>query len=468
MALQFQRNAELYIELTNSAGVVQHTWKLAVLEGFSFTQAQNASEITINEAGEISRRGRLLFNDSLAPAEWSFSSYVRPSAVSGSPSDQTRPVEEALWAMLLGADTFDAGTAVFSNAKFSPGTTNAVDVNTNTFNFNTSNLAAMPDNWSIVFDFVDGANLQTYRINGAAANSVSIDFDIDGIATLAWSGFGQTIEDLGTGGYTPTNLVSALTPALTTTDNFIRNRISTVSLARTDKLVGSPGSDEIKLSVEVGIDATITNNTSPALDEIVINGDVSSSISIGDAVTGTNIPAGTTVTSITYGSPNTTVEVSNQIDGATGVIIFFAPNYDVYNIVLTGGSFSVENNISFLTPEELGLVNKPLANISGARTITGSLTCYLDNDQTTSKSGELFADLVADTETVRNVFDMAINIGGTPGAGKPTVTFDLPTAHLEIPTINVEDLLTLEVNFHGQPLNGNVDATDEATIVYGA
>ena len=140
MALQFQRNAELYIELTDGAAspTVLHTWKLAVLEGFSFTQAQNASEITINEAGEISRRGRLLFNDSLSPAEWSFSSYVRPSAVTSTSPDQTRPVEEALWGMLLGADTFDSATGVFSNAKFSPGTTNAVGVNTNTFNFNIS------------------------------------------------------------------------------------------------------------------------------------------------------------------------------------------------------------------------------------------------------------------------------------------------------------------------------------------
>ena len=44
----------------------------------------------------------------------------------------------------------------------------------------------------------------------------------------------------------------------------------------------------------------------------------------------------------------------------------------------------------------------------------------------------------------------------------------MPTAHLEVPTINVEDLLTLEINFHGQVSNGNVDNTDEATIIYNS
>ena len=83
------------------------------------------------------------------------------------------------------------------------------------------------------------------------------------------------------------------------------------------------------------------------------------------------------------------------------------------------------------------------------------------------KSADLLADLAADTTTVRNVFDMAINIGGTT-ASTPRITFDLPTAHVEVPTIGVEDLLTLEVMFHGQPSGGDVDNTDEATIIYRA
>ena len=95
------------------------------------------------------------------------------------------------------------------------------------------------------------------------------------------------------------------------------------------------------------------------------------------------------------------------------------------------------------------------------------MTCYLDNDEANSKSGELFKDLVTDTTTVRNIFNMALNVGGETSS-TPRITFDLPTAHLEVPVINVEDLLTLEINFHGQVQNGDVDNTNEATIIYKA
>jgi hypothetical protein len=393
MALQFTRNANVYVQLTDGAATPTSiaVWKLTVLDGFSFTQSINSSEITINEAGTISRRARLLFNDSLAPVEWSMSTYARPfiNTTETSPTDQVRCPEEALWAMMLGADEYTSG--VFSNSVISDtgspleassplvNDVNTVGTTTNTFNFRGSNVSSLSDRWNIFFAFEDGTNKQYYKLNKSVVNSASIDFDIDGIATIAWSGFAQALEDLGTS--TPGVLAGAITGGIENSDNFIRNRISTLDLEW------------------------------------------------------------------------------NQAS--------HSPQPDSYELVLTGGSFSIENNVSYLTPEELGIVNSPLANITGARSISGTLTCYLDNDETNSKSGELFKDLVSDTTTVRNVFNMSINIGGET-ASTPRIAFDLPTAHLEVPTINVEDLLTLEVNFHGQPSGGNVDNTDEATIIYKA
>jgi len=370
MALQFSRNAKVYVELVNSAGTHVQAWKLAVLDGFSYTQSINSSEVTINEAGADSRRARLLFNDSLAPVEWSISTYARPTLIAG---PLVRPIEESLWAMFLGADTYVAG--VFSNAAATGApVVNTVAANSNTFNLNGSNVSSMSDRWNIYFSFEDGANIQVYKCVSSVVSSISVDFDIDGIATIAWSGSAKDLVNIGT--TVPAALSTPIITGLTDTTNFIRNRISTLSLVRTD--------------------------VSPA---------------------------------------------------------------DVYNIVITGGNVTFENNITYLTPEELGVVNKPLANITGARSISGSLTCYLDNDEASSKSGELFTDLVADSTSIRNVFDMAINIGGET-ASTPRLTFDIPTAHLEIPTVNVEDLLTLEVAFHGQVAGGNVDSTDEATIIY--
>ena len=377
MALQFTRNATVYVELVNGSGTHVEAWKLSVLDGFSFTQSINSSEITISEAGTTSRRARLLFNDSLAPVEWSMSTYARP-IVSGS---IVHMPEEPLWGMLMGSDSYNPTSGVFYNSVIGAEDATNANVNTpaattNTFDFSASNVSSFADRWNIYFSFEDGSNIQVYKLDSSVVNSCSVDFDIDGIATIQWSGFAKTLTDSGTS--VPSDLAGAQAIGITETTNFIRNRISTVTLSRTDV------------------------------------------------------------------SPD-----------------------DVYNLVLTGGSFSIENNVSYLTPEELGIVNAPLANITGARSISGSMTCYLDNDQTNSKSGELFADLVSDTTTVRNVFDMSINIGGET-ADTPRIAFDLPTAHLEIPTINVEDLLTLEINFHGQVASGNVDNTDEATIIYKA
>jgi len=95
------------------------------------------------------------------------------------------------------------------------------------------------------------------------------------------------------------------------------------------------------------------------------------------------------------------------------------------------------------------------------------MTCYLDNDVANSKSGELFKDLVEDTNTVRNTHNLQISVGGN-SIDTPRLQLLLPNAHLEVPTINVEDLLTLEVNFHGQVSSGDVDNTNEALLSYKA
>jgi len=373
MALQFTRNAKVYVELLTAADVGQSPaptqvaiWQLGVLTGFSFSQSSNTSEVTVSEAGSTSRRASLTFNDSLAPVEWSFSTYARPVL-----DTNVRCPEEPLWAMLMGADSYAAG--IFTgDGSVSPDEVNAFGAgpSRNTFGFSQSNVSSFSDKWVIWFAFEDGGNTQYYKLPKAVVNSATIDFDIEGIATIQWSGnASQVIET------TQPSTGSVLNGAyLTDTGNFVRNRLSTVSLLRTDVSEGP------------------------------------------------------------------------------------------YAIVLTGGSFTIENNISYLTPEELGKVNIPLANITGTRSISGNLTCYLDN--ATGKSADLLASLASDTTTVRNVFDLMIAVGGATNT--PRIELDLPTATVQVPSIGVEDLITLDIGFSGQVSGGNIDATNEATIIYYA
>lgn len=375
MALHFSRDTKVYVEssLATSPSVVS-VWEVPVLDGFSLSQATNSSEITINEAGSVSRRARLLFNDSLAPVEWSFSTYMRPFAHTAGgdyASSNVHAVEEVLWAMFAGATGFN-GNNVWSSAAGSPitypgGTSMQVD-------FSASNISYLPEDYKIYFSFSDGAASENvYMIDKAVVNSVSIDFDIDGLATITWSGFGSLLQDRQ--GLSPARPTTFKTAGTTNTNAFIRTRLSDVTLSRTD------------------------------------------------------VP-------------------------------------ETYSIILTGGSITFENNINYLTPEEIGLVNQPLGNVTGARSISGTMTCYLDTALSPSKSAELLSDLVSDTTTVRNNFDLDIYIGGqglTPG-----VQISVPTAHLEIPVPVVEDVLSVEIAFHGQPSGGNVDNTNEAIITYRA
>ena len=60
--LYFSRDSKCFIEFDSVV------WEIPVLDGFSFSQANNSSEITLSEmesSAGISRRGRRAFNDSL-------------------------------------------------------------------------------------------------------------------------------------------------------------------------------------------------------------------------------------------------------------------------------------------------------------------------------------------------------------------------------------------------------------------
>jgi len=136
-------------------------------------------------------------------------------------------------------------------------------------------------------------------------------------------------------------------------------------------------------------------------------------------------------------------------------------NSKYYNIVLTGGSITIDNGITYLTPEELAKVNIPLGHVTGTRSVSGTFTAYLDDDTSANSSGALFRNMVANTTKDRNDFPITFSIGG---ASSPKVEFVIPDAHLEIPTHSIEDVISLEVNFSGLP--SDISNTNEMTVKY--
>ena len=113
MAFHFSRDTKVFMKFKGTvAGSDDALYEIPVLDGYSFSQATNSSEITLSEAADSSgnsKRGRAMFNDSFAPAEWSFSTYMRPTASSSSDTyasnnhagdSKTFAVEGPLWAAM--------------------------------------------------------------------------------------------------------------------------------------------------------------------------------------------------------------------------------------------------------------------------------------------------------------------------------------------------------------------------------
>ncbi len=77
-----------------------------------------------------------------------------------------------------------------------------------------------------------------------------------------------------------------------------------------------------------------------------------------------------------------------------------------YSVTLTGGNITVSNNISYITPEELGIVNVPIGHVTGTRAVSGSFTCYLTEDTSTvNASADFFNDLRSITNILIIVYD---------------------------------------------------------------
>lgn len=416
--LYFSRDTKLYATMKNTSGLVTHAFELPILDGFSFSQANNTSEITLSEmesSAGVSRRGRRLFNDSLAPAEWSFSTYVRPF-ISATGGDYTlsnhHAVEEVLWAQMAGADTYDGDN--FISEKFSTNTaqdnalvstSDGTDMN---LTFAQSNRAVLQ---AIDLYFVmetNTANPLVYKLVDASVNEATISFEVDGIATIEWSGFAKDIQD-----WTASTTVSA-SPTTTT--------LGTVSLDSAADLAFGIGNGSSRIA---------------AFDE-------------GVAATDNFIRNRLTQLAITATDTDTFPGASTN---------------GVYNLTLTGGSITISNNIEYLTPEEIGKVNLPLENVTGSRNVTGSFTCYLNLDDASNlgTSTDFFNDFKsADAlNKVVNDFTLVFSIGGTTGT---RLAVNMPQAHLEIPVTNIEDVISLETNFHG--LGSTISGTDEVDLTY--
>ena len=136
-----------------------------------------------------------------------------------------------------------------------------------------------------------------------------------------------------------------------------------------------------------------------------------------------------------------------------------------YSMTLTGGSVTFSNNITYITPEELGTVNVPVGHVTGTRSISGSFTCYLNRDSVYTNddiSANFFEDMKGIYSVITNDVGLTFKVGGATGT--PRFEIDLPTCHVEIPSHSIDDVISLETNF--QALPSSITSADDAALIY--
>ena len=418
--LYFSRDTKMYLEFDN------YVWEIPVLDGFSFSQATNSSEITLNEmesAAGVSRRGRRAFNDSLAPGEWSFSTYVRPFTAAGATQGtgsadsaaEVHAVEEVLWALMAGANNYaSAKYDKGGNDVLVPGSSNM------TVDFSQSNVSTL-STFNLYF-VLGNANRTVMKLDGCVVGEASLDFDIDGIATIAWSGNCANVLDFSGSVHTDNTLPANGDATADTT-----------AIAVGDVWLDANDGHRLYVMTNVG------------------SGSEAATAYVNEAITDTTnfIRNRLTVLTVTPTSQDPDNDSSNELEAS-------------YNLTLTGGNVTISNNITFITPEELGIVNVPIGHVTGTRNVSGSFTCYLTEDpNATNVSRDFFEDLRAITNVVTNSFALVFKIGGASGTG---LELNMATAHVEIPTHSIEDVISLETNF--QALPSTIVGTDELALTY--
>lgn len=370
MALNLVRNSRVFFttNVSTTTGVIQSTgfdagdtFEIQVLDGFSFSQNTTTETVTLNEAGDTPNRGQRAFNTALDPVEFTFSTYIRPKL-----STNVVCEESVLWsAFATGRGATDAWTAgVPSTLSFA---------NSNKHQLKSFGMIMLVDNVA-------------YLIDNCALDQATIDFGLDAIATIAWTGRGTAIRQLtnvvidGTGAFT-----SGLTGSVKlkdTTAGYLANKLSTVTMVKG------------------------------------ING------------------------------------------GGTS-----------YSVPITGGNITFANNLTYLTPANLGTVNTPVTYFTGTRAITGSLTAYLRTGGT--DTGAILNDLLTGSATeVAPAYSTTISIGGSANSNK--VVIAVPAAMLAIPTVAAEQVVSTTMNFTAHGFTDaatdtyNIEAANEATVSYYA
>jgi hypothetical protein len=141
------------------------------------------------------------------------------------------------------------------------------------------------------------------------------------------------------------------------------------------------------------------------------------------------------------------------------------------NVAITGGNITISNNLTYLTPANLGVVNLPITYFTGTRSVTANVTAYLKTGA--GASAELLKDmLAASSSSTSNKFAAVINVGGN---NDTKFVIEMPTTQLTIPAITSEQIIATSITMTAQGSSTgaaggayDLEAKNEITLKYYA
>ena len=441
------------------------TFELQVMDGFTFSQATNADTITLSEAGNNPVRGQRSFNTSLGNVEFSFSTYVRPKLASGIVSCE----ERVLWNALLSdqpltstsvsitphaTHTVAAAAAIAGQSGNRVTIAVATTVQTNVTAGHIYNVtgvvgagASKANNPVKVISCSSTVLVLEYLTSqGLTGTLTPANWTVAKLSSTAWNEYPAISLDTTGPVNSALNPVpySVLNTALSNRNQLqpfgmimvVDNATYLIDNCAMDQAVLDFGLDGIAMIAWTG-KGTALRSLSDAAATTFDTANNFSSANAG-AVQGSYLAKDTTAQFIT--NKLSTVALSSTIFGAGSGAVN-------YTLALTGGSVTIANGITFVTPANLGIVNKPIGYFTGTRAVTGSLTAYLRTGSL--GTAELLRTLLANSSTDTDPeFKILVDVGGSSNGTK--VAIEIPAAMVQIPTIDAQAVMSTNITFTGQ------------------
>lgn len=453
MSFNLVRNSRLFFTTNVDAttGVIpDHTgtnmsstncFEIQVLDGFSFSQSTQQTTIQINEAGSDPVRGQRAFNVSLDPVDISFSTYIRPDLDTGI----VKCEESVLWnALLSSIAKSNAGVAIGGTAPTGTyvNTTGRLTISGGTLTTFTVGTFHTLQGIQAAGGVSERFNAPAKIITSTAGSLVVeyVDAPVDASPTLTLSATTTKLmpqawtEHVTNGGYAAFSQLTSVGSNKNQLEKFGLVFLVDSAVYAIDNCVLDSASIDFALD---GI-ATIAWSIKGTKLRYVSTATVSTA---NPAVFGgTGLATGTAAAKVTDAKYITnklsTVQLKKNIGGVGGT---------TYTLALTGGNITISNNVSYVTPSNLGAVNEPIGYFTGSRSVSGNITAYLRIGA--AASAQILSDIVTDNAS-ETKFWLQVEIGGASNAVRVEVL--VPGCLLQVPTVETADVVSTTINFTAQ------------------